>query len=180
MIDSAKEISVLEKGHQAAVKDDNGSIYSYAKDCTAWDFFHQFLQSRAWCQRQKHLTLSDTKEEKAWSASWSRFGPLSGLVSLCLAIASLIASVAILIGSDHQMVERWPTPPSTYIAVFTALSTLSIRYALARGIVVAWWRRACHGTTLSALHRDWRSGLGIRGESILLNSATMKRSSLNS
>lgn len=168
MIDSAKEISMVEKGYETASKDDNSSIFSCGKDCSALDSFHQLRRSRAWWQRQKHRILSDTRETKAWSRSWSRFGPLSGIASLCLAIASLIASAAILIGSDNQMVERWPTPPSTYIAVFTALSTLSIRYALARGIIVAWWRRACHGSTLSALHRDWRSGLGIRGELNLL------------
>lgn len=91
---------------------------------------------------------------------------------------SLIASLGILIGSNGRAVDSWTIPPSTfvttfpsfwcttlltvpsfsYLAIFTALANLSVRYAAIQGVVIAWWLRAMNGSTLSKLHWDWRSG----------------------
>lgn len=53
--------------------------------------------------------------------------------------------------------------PSTWIAIFTALANLSIRYAALQGVIVAWWSRATRGSSLGRLHYDWRAGTTIRG-----------------
>lgn len=60
-------------------------------------------------------------ESRAWRSSLLRFGPISGICSLALAIASLMASLGVLAGSDGQSVLLWKVPPSTWIAVFTGI-----------------------------------------------------------
>ena len=86
-----------------------------------------------------------------------------GILTVIIAIASLIASLGILSGSDGRAVKDWSSPPSTYLAVFTAVSNLCVRYAALQGVVIAWWSRACKGSTLSKLHWDWRAGTTLRG-----------------
>lgn len=62
---------------------------------------------------QSWLSSTSSKAQKTWSPSWAHFGPLSGLLSLCVVAGSLVAAIAILLGSDHSNVDAWPTPPST-------------------------------------------------------------------
>src|ERR1700753_1421525 len=53
-------------------------------------------------------------------------------------------------------------PFSPYVSS-TAIANLSMRYACIQGVVIAWWSRACRGSTLAQLHHDWRSGTTLRG-----------------
>lgn len=80
-----------------------------------------------------------------------------------LAIACIVASLGILAASDNQLVTSWTTEPSTYLAIFTAIANLSMRYAAIQGVVLVWWTRALRGSTLSKLHWDWRSGTTLVG-----------------
>lgn len=82
---------------------------------------------------------------------------------MLLAIISIIASLGILTGSNKQSTASWTTPPSTYLAIFTAIANLSIRYAAIQGVAIAWWYRAILGSTLDKLHWDWRAGTTLRG-----------------
>lgn len=101
---------------------------------------------------------------RRWQRSWFRLGPLSGLFSITLAAAALVASLGILAGSDGESVESWHIPPSTYLAIFTAIANLCVRYAATQGVIISWWRRASAGTTLADLHSSWRIGNMIRGQ----------------
>ena len=112
------------------------------------------------------------KQPRPWRPMLIRFGPLSGIFCMLLAIGSLIASLGILAGSDHQLVTHWSAPPSTYLAIFTAVANLSIRYAAVQGVVIAWWYRATKGSTLAKLHWDWRSGTTLRGKYSWCSSST--------
>lgn len=80
-----------------------------------------------------------------------------------IAITSIVASLGILAGSNKRPTSSWSTPPSTYLAIFTAIANLSIRYAAIQGVVIAWWSRALRGSTLGKLHWDWRAGTTLRG-----------------
>lgn len=48
---------------------------------------------------------------------------------------------------------------STYLAIFTAIANLSMRYAAIQGVVIAWWVKATKGSSLARLHWDYRSGV---------------------
>lgn len=85
-----------------------------------------------------------------------------------LAIAGMVASLGVLAGSNGSPVKQWTAPPSTYIAIFTALANLSMRYAAIHGVVIAWWFRAYKGSTLANLHHDWRSGTTFLGKVVSL------------
>lgn len=93
-----------------------------------------------------------------------RLGPLSGLLSMLLAMLSIFASLGILTGSDGQSATIWTTPPSTYLAVFTALANLCVRYAATVGVVIAWWTRSMKGGDLAKLHTWWRRGTKLHSE----------------
>lgn len=101
---------------------------------------------------------------RPWRTSYIRFGPLSGIFGTFLALASIVSSLGILAGSDGQPVPNWSVPPSTLLAIFTAIANLSMRYAALQGVVIAWWLRAMDGRTLHKLHWDWRSGTTLKGE----------------
>lgn len=92
-----------------------------------------------------------------------RIGPLSGIFAFGGVILCTIASLGILAGSNHSPVTSWPTPPSTFIAIFTAISNIMMRYAAVQGIVVAWWIKALHGSSVSELHYNWRAGASFHG-----------------
>lgn len=113
----------------------------------------------SWCQTQQQ----ESAPPRTWQTTFIRFGPLSGIAAMCLTVASLVASLGILAGSDQQPVADWESPPSTYIAIFTAIANLSVRYAAIQGVVIAWWIRASKGSTLAKLHWDWRAGTTLRG-----------------
>lgn len=101
---------------------------------------------------------TEIRPPRTWRTTIIRFGPLSGVVAMAIAIASLFARLGILAGSDGKPVTNWTVTPSTYLAVFTAIANLSVRYAAIQGVVIAWWNRALKGSTLAKLHWDWRAG----------------------
>ncbi len=100
---------------------------------------------------------------RKWRTSLVRFGPLSGIFAMCLAIMSLVASCGILAGSNGAPTRPWHTPPSTYLAIFTAISNLSMRYAAIQGVLIAWWTKAMNGNSLRSLHHDWYVSEGFKG-----------------
>ena len=100
---------------------------------------------------------------RSWNTTLLRAGPISGVFSMFLALASIFACLGVLEGSNGAAVESWSVQPSLYLAIFTALANLAMRYACIQGIVIAWWARALRGSTLSQLHWDWRSGTTLIG-----------------
>ena len=107
--------------------------------------------------------LSGGAPLKPWQSAFLRRGPLAGILSLCIAILGIFASLGILAASNATPVTSWSAPPSTYLAIFTAIANLSMRYACIQGVVIAWWHRALRGTTLAQLHYDWRAGTTFPG-----------------
>jgi hypothetical protein len=77
-------------------------------------------------------------DRRPWKSSLIRFGPLSGIFCMILALSSIIASLGVLAGSDRVDVDKWPTPPSTFLAILTALANLSVRYACIQGMNGPW------------------------------------------
>jgi hypothetical protein len=67
-------------------------------------------------------------EARPWEATFLRLGPLSGILALLTAILSILASLGILAGSNGEETNSWPVEPSIYLAIFTALANLAMRY----------------------------------------------------
>ena len=99
---------------------------------------------------------------RSWRHRSLRPGPLSGILSLLLSIGSIFASLGVLAGSNHAPTKSWTTPPSTYLAICTAVANLAIRYACIQGVIIAWWSRALRGSILAKLHYDWCSGTTLK------------------
>lgn len=60
---------------------------------------------------------------RPWKTGALRLDPLSGLFSMLVAIASIIVSLGILVGSDGAPISNWTlAPPSTYLAICTAIA----------------------------------------------------------
>lgn len=100
---------------------------------------------------------------RPWRARFLRFGPVAGLLSMFIALASIFASFGILAGSRGKAVDDWKTTPPTLLAICTAVANLAMRYASIQGVLIAWWTRALRGSTVKRLHEDWRAGTSIRG-----------------
>jgi hypothetical protein len=94
-----------------------------------------------------HRATIKVRPDRSWNPSFIRLGPLSGLVALCVALSSLLASLGILVGSNGAPLSSWTAPPSTYLAICTAVANLAMRYACIQGVVIAWWYRASKGST---------------------------------
>lgn len=102
-------------------------------------------------------TNRQSRYPRTWRSTFFRWGPLSGVFAMFLAISSVFACLGILVGSNGVAVTKWEVQPSEYLAIFTAIANLAMRYACIQGIVIAWWTRAMQGSTLSKLHWDWVS-----------------------
>lgn len=105
--------------------------------------------------------LPTQRPGRPWRTAFIRWGPLSGILGMFLALVGMVASLGILAGSDGVPVTSWTAPPSTYLAICTALANVSMRYAAIHGVVIAWWSRASKGSTLAKLHQDWRAGMKL-------------------
>ncbi|KAK5164274.1 uncharacterized protein LTR77_009968 [Saxophila tyrrhenica] len=68
-------------------------------------------------------------EGRPWRTTLFRFGPLTGLLAMLLALASMVASSGVLVGSHGADTRSWTAPPATYLAVLTAVANLCVRYA---------------------------------------------------
>lgn len=87
---------------------------------------------------------NDSREPtgRPWNTSLLRFGPLAGIFCILLAISSILVSIAILMGSRNAPVANWTVPPSSYLAICTAVANQALRFAAFQGVVIAWWYRA--------------------------------------
>jgi hypothetical protein len=82
---------------------------------------------------------SENPNSRPWGARLIQLGPLAGVFGLFIALGSIIASLGVLVGSDGKSVASWPVQPSIFLAAFTAVANLSIRFACIQGVVIAWW-----------------------------------------
>lgn len=83
---------------------------------------------------------------RQWKVTWFRFGPLSGIFAMLVALASIVMATAVLVSSDGQSVDKWGSAePAILLAISTAIANLSIRFACVQGVVNLWWVRALKG-----------------------------------
>ena len=109
--------------------------------------------SKSSSNAQASVTVSDNDASERPACSWKtrilRLAPLSGLFSIMLAIGSILAALGILVGSRGAAKDSWSVPPSTYLAICTAVANQALRFAAFQGVVVTWWYGALQGSTLA-------------------------------
>lgn len=58
----------------------------------------------------EHVLNGNNQESRRWRTTLIRFGPLSGILCMVLALASIFATLGILAGSNKQPVDNWSAP----------------------------------------------------------------------
>lgn len=114
------------------------------------------LNATSSSEEKDHSLEDPTKNNvsKRWKTTLLRIGPLAGICSLMLAVLSILVSLAVLMGSRGDSVASWDVPPSSWLAVCTAVGNQAIRFAAFQGVAIAWWMSASRGSTLGRLHSD--------------------------
>lgn len=109
----------------------------------------------------RSLSMQQNEEQPAWIPTWMRILPLIGIGSLLVATSCVVASMALLVGSDGQSTETWPWSPSVFLAMFAAVCNTTVQFALAQAAPLAWWYYASRGNTLQQLHTHWEASQGF-------------------
>jgi hypothetical protein len=96
-----------------------------------------------------------------WASGIFRRLPYWGVLALVTVVLCAGADAVILLMSDGKEVDTWTVSPSVILAILSAVANICLRFALAQGVVIAWWRKALRGGTLYDLSRYWESGDSI-------------------
>ena len=96
-----------------------------------------------------------------WRPSFYKTRPLIGLAALGLSVFCLVASLAILIGSNGEPTASWHFQPTVYLAIATAVSNKALYGALAQAAPIAWWNKAVEGSTIRDLELEWEAGQSL-------------------
>lgn len=100
---------------------------------------------------------------RPWKTFFVRFGPLSGITCMIVAVMSIVVSLGVLVGSRGAPVPSWSVEPSAYLAICTAVANQAMRYAAFQGVILAWWTGALRGSSIRHLHMSYRAGTTILG-----------------
>ncbi|KAK3113744.1 hypothetical protein LTR53_008647 [Teratosphaeriaceae sp. CCFEE 6253] len=99
---------------------------------------------------------------------WVQLRPLSGILALCITIASVFFSLAILVASDNQPITRWTVQPTVYLAIASAVANAALAYGHARAVPIAWWSRASRGATMRELEEHWEASSSMLQAALLV------------
>lgn len=92
-------------------------------------------------------------EVTPWQTTLLRLGPIAGICALLLALLSLLFALAVLLVSRGEAAD-WNVPPSSCLAICTAVANQALRFAAFQGVAIAWWFKALKGSTFARLHSD--------------------------
>lgn len=83
--------------------------------------------------------------------------PVGGAAALFFVLCCSTTALLVLFIIHGRLASSWPRifQPNVCLSVLNGLSTLSIAYAVANGIAIAWWRRAMLGASIKELHYTW-------------------------
>jgi len=72
--------------------------------------------------------------------------------------------VMVIIKSDGDLVEAWTLAPAVYLAIFSVVANVLLRYTFSRGVDITWWTTALesNGATVSDLHNIWLHFTSLR------------------
>jgi Protein of unknown function (DUF3176) len=93
-----------------------------------------------------------------WKTGFLARMPYLGLAAIAGVVACIAAAIAVLASSNGRPIHQWTVQPTVWLAVIAAIANACLHYALAQGVVIAWWRKAIHGGTIADLHNHWDFG----------------------
>ncbi|CAI6278088.1 unnamed protein product [Periconia digitata] len=77
---------------------------------------------------------------------------------LFIIIASIVASVVVLVESHRASKRDWELRPAILLSIFSSAYSIALGGLLTVGVAVAWWRSIAEGTPLKQLHFIKESG----------------------
>ena len=93
-----------------------------------------------------------------WEPGRSKL-PYRGLGALLLSVAGVVVAIIVLLVSNGADVNHWRFQPAVYVAIASAVTNITLGYALMEGVSISWWCKAIkNGTNLADLHRLWDFG----------------------
>ncbi|KAF8541339.1 hypothetical protein BDD12DRAFT_908713 [Trichophaea hybrida] len=106
------------------------------------------------------------KGVNSWAPGLLTCLPWTALLAIFGVIILAFGSAAILKHSHDKPTKDWPMQkypiqPTVLLSASAALSGALLRYALAEGQHIIWWRHALAGGTVGDLHRYWAYGHGF-------------------
>lgn len=96
---------------------------------------------------------SEKSKVAPWKTTMLQVGPIAGICALLISLLSLLFALAILLVSRGES-ANWNIPPSSCLAICTAVANQALRFAAFQGVAIAWWIKAMHGSTFARLHSD--------------------------
>ncbi|KAF1939693.1 hypothetical protein EJ02DRAFT_381248 [Clathrospora elynae] len=106
---------------------------------------------------QKQYFRNARHFRQPWSTGgWKRF-PWRGLGALSLVVILTAGSAVVLFSADGRTPQDWKigsdsVQPQVYISVFEMIMNLLTVAALSEGVVITFWRRLLHRTTVADMH----------------------------
>ena len=109
-----------------------------------------------------HVLLNSKEEEQnLWRPGLCQSSVVPGFGALCITLLCTIGSIVVLRLSDGKSVSSWSIQPTVWLALASALSNSSLRFAFSQGVTISWWGKVLGGGTLRELHQHWDYGTSI-------------------
>ncbi len=108
------------------------------------------------------------QSRRSWQPGVGKRFPYAAFLGLLGAVLCAVAAAVVLMVSNGQSISRWKinqtnVQPTVLLAIFSALANACLRFAFSEGHVIAWWREALRGSSISNLHSHWVYGQGFFG-----------------
>lgn len=91
-----------------------------------------------------------------WCPTVLQGRPIAGLAAICIVFGCTLASLAILLVSDHQPTQDWKIQPTVYLAIVTACANAALAFAWLEAGPVHWWHAALQGQSVRSLETRWQ------------------------
>jgi hypothetical protein len=109
---------------------------------------------------QRSASIATTASSAAESGV-RLFSSLEHYGSLVIAVLCSFVSLAILVASDGQPVDKWPIWPTLCPAIVAAISNSAIRIGHFYSVAISWWYHASKRGSIRAFERHWEIGNSV-------------------
>lgn len=113
-------------------------------------------------EHQQPITQHPLGRAHEWRASVLRRLPWDALLAFFGILSCAAAMIAVIIKSQNDLVENWTVSPAVYLAIFSVVANVLLRYTFAKGVEISWWVTALkEDTQVKDLHNIWLYGTSL-------------------